>query len=431
MKKKRDQTIREDGSPVQELPDRTYIRAFGISPSPIVISTAMEGRIIEVNRAFSRFTGYSRQELIGVRAVDLNLWSSNDARKRFWQMLVDRKSLKNVEMSLRVKGDRCREVLLSAELIRVEDRLCVLAVVSDITDLIRAERALQESEQRYHGLFDNSRDAIITTRPDGSFVNVNPSALNLFGYSRREMMRKNVTELYLDPADRRSFVETIEETGGVRDFEVRMRRKNGTVMDCLFTFSLRRGSGGLREYQGIVRDVTERRRMMEDLKDLSLRDELTGLNNRRGFFTMAEQQIRMVRRMKRNLYCVFIDLDYLKQINDRFGHKEGDRALVGTSKILKRSFREADILARMGGDEFAILIIDDFEMGEEVILNRLAENTADYNRTNRRGYEVSLSAGIALLHYDSTVSLQELLDLADTKMYENKRRKRAVRGEFR
>ena len=110
MKKKRDQTIREDGSPVQELPDRTYIRAFGISPSPIVISTAMEGRIIEVNRAFSRFTGYSRQELIGVRAVDLNLWSSNDARKRFWQMLVDRKSLKNVEMSLRVKGDRCREI---------------------------------------------------------------------------------------------------------------------------------------------------------------------------------------------------------------------------------------------------------------------------------------------------------------------------------
>jgi diguanylate cyclase (GGDEF)-like protein len=158
----------------------------------------------------------------------------------------------------------------------------------------------------------------------------------------------------------------------------------------------------------------------EKLRDLALTDDLTGLHNRRGFFALAGQQIKISRRNHRWALLFFADLDGLKQINDRFGHSEGDRAIVRVAQILRDTFRKSDIIARLGGDEFAILANEASADSQEAIWGRLKENLgAEASRDPR--YSLSLSIGVARFDPQSAVALGELLEYADQAMYEAKR----------
>jgi diguanylate cyclase (GGDEF)-like protein len=174
-------------------------------------------------------------------------------------------------------------------------------------------------------------------------------------------------------------------------------------------------------------------RVLEELRALSLSDELTGLYNRRGFFILAEQQIKIAARTRRGMLLVSADLDGLKEINDRFGHHEGDRALVDAAQILRQSFRESDILSRIGGDEFVVLITEKPEINPDVLFRRLKENLKVYNRRVKRPYPVYISMGVATFIPQNPVSLNELLVQADKSMYRNKKhgKGRSKRGKNR
>jgi diguanylate cyclase (GGDEF)-like protein len=171
----------------------------------------------------------------------------------------------------------------------------------------------------------------------------------------------------------------------------------------------------------------ERHRLMEELHASTLVDDLTGLSNRRGFFVLAEQQLKFVRRMQNKLIVMYADLDGLKQINDTFGHQEGDRALVQLSQIFRRSFRDSDILARIGGDEFALFAADSACEDIQVLPSRLQKNLEEYNSSNRVPYKLSISIGTVCLDFVNHSSLDELLNRADHAMYENKQGKRHER----
>ena len=121
----------------------------------------------------------------------------------------------------------------------------------------------------------------------------------------------------------------------------------------------------------ILNDITESKQLEERLSAMSITDELTGLFNRRGFFTLSDQQLKIAERTKKNLLLFFVDLDKMKQINDQWGHPEGDKALIKVADILKETFRKSDILGRMGGDEFAVLTIDTTAKTGETLMNRL------------------------------------------------------------
>jgi PAS domain S-box/diguanylate cyclase (GGDEF) domain len=292
------------------------------------------------------------------------------------------------------------------------------------TALKQAEKALHESMERYRTLFENSRDAIVITKPDGRFVDVNYAVLELLGYSLDELLEQNAIVIYADPTDRQKFINKIEQGGYVRDYEVRLKKKDGTLIDCLYSFSVRKNQdGGVIEYQGIIRDVTERKRLLEELRAFSLVDELTGIYNRRGFFCMAQQQMKTARRMNLGMFCIFIDVDGLKKINDTYGHQEGDWALADTALILKETFRESDIIGRLGGDEFTVLVLDDSEHHAEAIVGRLQENIKQNNTHGGRNYEISLSVGIAHHAARSPELIEELVKRSDALMYEHKRNK--------
>ena len=168
----------------------------------------------------------------------------------------------------------------------------------------------------------------------------------------------------------------------------------------------------------------ERSALCKTIKELSLTDELTGLNNRRGFTLISQQTIKNARRLNKTITLYFIDMDNLKWINDNLGHDEGDSAIKDLSYILKTTFRESDVIARLGGDEFAILTLADSNDDMGALLSRLHENLRLYKLKNKRKYNLSFSTGIIQCIPGQNCSLSDLLKLADERMYEEKKNKK-------
>lgn len=167
-----------------------------------------------------------------------------------------------------------------------------------------------------------------------------------------------------------------------------------------------------------IRDVIVER----ELRYLALTDDLTCLYNRRGFFAAAAQQLKRARRNNQSMLLFYGDVDNLKQINDCYGHREGDLALVRTADALEEAFRDSDVLARLGGDEFAVLALEASSQNEGVILRRLEKSLKKSNTIESR-YELSLSIGMARFDPEHAVSLGELMEQADRNMYQQKRKR--------
>jgi diguanylate cyclase (GGDEF)-like protein len=158
----------------------------------------------------------------------------------------------------------------------------------------------------------------------------------------------------------------------------------------------------------------------KELRSLALTDDLTCLYNRRAFLALATQQLKVARRKDQGLLLFFVDVDNLKAINDSYGHREGDFALVRTADALEQTFRDSDIIARLGGDEFAILALEASSLNQDVILRRLAESLRDSTGVESR-YQLTLSVGVARFDRKDSISLGELIARADHAMYEEKR----------
>jgi two-component system, cell cycle response regulator len=164
----------------------------------------------------------------------------------------------------------------------------------------------------------------------------------------------------------------------------------------------------------------ERNRIYAALKSLALMDPLTGLYNRRGFLTIAGQQLQLAQRTKKNLYIAFIDINQLKLINDTLGHQQGDQAIADAASVLRQTFRSSDVLARMGGDEFVALGIDAAPGTAEALRERLGKTLAHFCLTHPRPYRLSLSLGMASCDPAAGCTLDELLSRADATMYREK-----------
>ncbi|HAM52455.1 MAG TPA: diguanylate cyclase response regulator [Nitrospiraceae bacterium] len=166
-------------------------------------------------------------------------------------------------------------------------------------------------------------------------------------------------------------------------------------------------------------------KLQEKLRMMAITDELTGLCNRRGFFTLAEQQLKLAMRHKKGIFMLYADLDGLKSINDTFGHQEGDRALSDAASILKKTCRESDIVARVGGDEFAVIPLGHTVDQIGTITTRLQKNIENHNEKGKRQYTLSMSFGVSYFDPENPCSIDELVAHADTVMYEHKKLKKS------
>lgn len=173
--------------------------------------------------------------------------------------------------------------------------------------------------------------------------------------------------------------------------------------------------------QRAVLCVVKRSLLDRELRSLALTDDLTGLYNRRAFLALATQQLRVMRRRGQGLLLFFADVDNLKDINDSYGHREGDLALTRAADALERTFRDSDIMARLGGDEFGVLALEATCPSQEGMLHRLEQRLQESNGDESR-YQLSLSAGVARFDPKHSASLGDLMAQADQAMYEEKRK---------
>ncbi|MBP1660317.1 MAG: sensory box/GGDEF family protein [Candidatus Aminicenantes bacterium] len=172
--------------------------------------------------------------------------------------------------------------------------------------------------------------------------------------------------------------------------------------------------------------AVNRTRTEDELRELSLVDELTKAYNRRGFMALAEQQIKVAHRTKKEMSLFYADLDDLKKINDSLGHEAGDAALVEAADILRDAFRDSDIIARLGGDEFVVLAIDAGEGQVAALTRRIRDRAQARNIRPESAFRVSFSLGIVRYDPDNPCSLSDLLAMADRRMYQDKSARKAA-----
>jgi len=173
-----------------------------------------------------------------------------------------------------------------------------------------------------------------------------------------------------------------------------------------------------------IRDISARKREEVQLRRATMTDELTQLYNRRGFMTLADQQLRLARRQHKDAVLLYVDMDEFKALNDHHGHAEGDRALAAVGRLLRRAVRDCDVVARMGGDEFTIMALDADRAAARSIQRRIEERVMLLNASGDLAAPVSLTIGHTRVRPSEHASLSELLARADTLLYTRKRRRK-------
>ncbi|MGB9720059.1 MAG: sensor domain-containing diguanylate cyclase [bacterium] len=306
----------------------------------------------------------------------------------------------------------------------------IVTITQDITEQKRTLLALQESEAKFRTIVNNVNLGVYrsTVKPPGYFIQVNPAFVKMFGYnSMKQILKTPVERFYKNPKDRMEFVNELMSKGEVRDRELLLKKFDGSLFwASIYAKAHFDENGDLQWIDGVIEDITERKRMTETLHALSFTDELTGLYNRRGFLTLTEHQMKIADRTKKPMFLLFVDMDNLKDINDEYGHPMGDQALIQTTRILKKTFRGSDIIARIGGDEFVVLTLEMQKTKGEVFYRRLQKSLDIFNESARLPFKIALSGGWAYYDPKRPRTIIQLLKQADRMMYLHKQKKKRL-----
>lgn len=255
----------------------------------------------------------------------------------------------------------------------------------------------------YQRMVDVSADGVMALDVDGRIVFANPAATRLLGRSEEEL-RAFALGIPVVP-DGAAEIRLIHPRRGVRVAELRADL----------------GDGGF--HVVMLRDITRSARTRHELQRLALADHLTGVGNRRAFLALADQALKVAERERRAVLLVFVDIDRMKAINDRFGHRAGDQAVVETAQMLTDTVRDADIVARIGGDEFCVLLTGAAGRPESLdeALDRLRDATERLGE--RTEFPLSVTIGDARTEPGEHWTVGDLMEAADARMYEAKRRR--------
>jgi len=260
---------------------------------------------------------------------------------------------------------------------------------------------------------------------DNRVVRVNKAFAEVMGMPKSEIEGRHCSKLWPNQAAQywNDDLDVIRTGRAKRNIVEPLVTREGTRWLQTDKIPFRDAKGRVAGVIGFSVDITERKQAEEAIRALSLVDELTGLFNRRGFFALAEQQLKICNRAGEPLFLLFADLDNLKATNDTLGHLAGDRLLRDAAHIFRATFRDSDIIARIGGDEFVVLMLEPEDAQPESFVPRLRRRIAMRNAGDPRS-RLSLSVGITRYDPKKPCSLEELIRRADALMYEEKRKKR-------
>jgi diguanylate cyclase (GGDEF)-like protein/PAS domain S-box-containing protein len=408
---------KEADEALRQLQERFAV-AFRASPIAASITRVADGRFLEVNERWQAVFGWRREELIGRRSVELGLWPNAAARESWAAALRDAGRLPDHLTRWRRKDGTLCDVSLSAEITEVNGEPCILAFVIDVTDRLKAERALAESEARNRRLIETANEGIwiVDAADRVSFVNLRMA--DMLGYPPEQIVGQAV-EAFLFPEDLGEHREQIanRHKGLSGHYERRFRRKDGAaVWTQVSGTAIMDGDGSYGGAFGMFTDITYLKDQQRQLQHIAHYDALTGIPNRVLLADRMHQALAQARRAGRLMAVCYVDLDGFKPINDAWGHDAGDRVLVEIAQRLKDGLRGGDTVARLGGDEFVLLL--DMENREEcdTALRRVLDAIAQPLTVGGQPTSISASVGVTLYPLDDA-DPDTLLRHADQAMY--------------
>ena len=244
--------------------EKKFSSIFHLNPNPMAITEIATGKMVDVNQAFTRWSGYSREEVIGVSVLDIDIWANQDDREKTVVALMESGEVNGKEVILRCKNGNLRNVLLSCRFIEIEQERYLLTLIHDITER-------KEAEEKYRSIFENAQEGIFRSTPGGRFIMANQSMARILGYDSPEDFIAGITDiphqLYVDPDDRAKIIGMMEQQGLSRSNEIRIYRMDGSIIWVSMTIMPTRGENGqILYFEGIVEDITDRKRADEEIR---------------------------------------------------------------------------------------------------------------------------------------------------------------------
>jgi diguanylate cyclase (GGDEF)-like protein/PAS domain S-box-containing protein len=283
----------------------------------------------------------------------------------------------------------------------------------------RTEKRLRHSEARYRALVGNLAYGICRCNIKGRFLDVNPALMTMLGYaSREELLAVNLAvDVLGDPSKRAQLLGHSAEPSDVDPLETEWKRKNGATIKVRLSGREVKNEGETASYEIIVENITEQRKLEDHLRQQAAKDALTGLANYRHLVETVDNEIKRSERTAREFALLFLDLDGLKQINDRFGHLVGSQALCRLADVLCICSRKVDTPARFGGDEFALVLPETGQVPANLVALRICDSLANDGREPK----LSVSIGVAIYPHEGE-NVDSLLGAADAALYAMKTR---------
>jgi diguanylate cyclase (GGDEF)-like protein/PAS domain S-box-containing protein len=285
----------------------------------------------------------------------------------------------------------------------------------------QTEKKLRHSEARYRALVGNLTYGMCRCSSRGKFLDVNQALVTMLGYASRDelLAADHASDILCDASKRAQLLGRSPGSTGAEPLEIDWKRKNGTTLKVRLSGREVSSADERDSYEIIVEDVTQQRKLEDHLRQQAAKDSLTGLANYRHLVETVDMEIKRSERTEREFALLFLDLDGLKQINDRFGHLVGSQALCRLADVLCICSREMDTPARFGGDEFALVLPETGQVPASSVARRICDSLANDGKEPR----LSVSIGVATYPKDGG-KVDSLLGAADAALYAMKARTR-------
>lgn len=388
-----------------------------------VITTDLDGFITSWNKGAARMLSYAEEEVLGKHISLIYPERQSSFIEREVIGPLKEKGEHECEVLLRTKSGEEFHALLLLTLLRNSNGVVIGMVGSsmDISALKKAEERIKHDKEEWEQTFDAIPDIVFAIDTQYVIKRANKAFAVRVGINRDDLIgtRCHDTICGVD-TPHSTCTGTLAVTTGEEQVQERFveRLKGHYLISCTPIYA---SDGSITSLVEVWRDISVQKKLERQLQEAAITDELTKLLNRRGFFAAAEHELHVANREKRKMALLYLDLNNMKEINDRFSHQQGDLALKDTANLLRKTFRESDIIARLGGDEFAVMIVNPPEPGiEQVVSSHLHRNLMDYTARGERPYQLSLSIGVAYYDPQERCSLEDLMAKADALMYRQK-----------